>query len=54
MQKKNGTSMLDKYRGIPETVSIAAAIALHLWKRQMLISIEGGTVCDILLVQFVF
>lgn len=28
--------------------------ALHLWKRQMLISIAGGTVCYMLLVQLVF
>ena len=28
--------------------------ALHLWKRQMLVSIAGGTVCYMLLVQFVF
>lgn len=41
-------------RGIPEAISIAAVIALHLWKRQMLLSIAGGTVCYMLLVQFVF
>ena len=27
---------------------------LHLWKKQMLLSIAGGTVCYMLLVQFVF
>ena len=40
--------------GIPELISIAVVIALHLWKRQMLISIAGGTICYMLLVQFVF
>ena len=40
--------------GIPELISIAVVVALHLWKRQMLISIAGGTVCYMLLVQFVF
>lgn len=40
--------------GIPEMVSIAVVAALHLWKRQMLISIAGGTLCYMLLVQFVF
>lgn len=40
--------------GIPEMISIAVVVALHLWKRQMLISIAGGTVCYMLLVQFVF
>lgn len=40
--------------GIPEAISIALVILLHLWKRQMLISIAGGTVCYMLLVQFIF
>ena len=40
--------------GIPELVSIALVVALHLWKRQMLLSIAGGTVLYMLLVQFVF
>lgn len=41
-------------RGIPEFISIVVVIGLHLWKRQMLLSIAGGTVCYMLLVQFVF
>lgn len=41
-------------RGIPELISILAVIALHVWKRQMLLSIAGGTVCYMLLVQLVF
>lgn len=40
--------------GIPELISIAVVVGLHLWKRQMLFSIAGGTVCYMLLVQFVF
>lgn len=40
--------------GAPELISIALVIALHVWKRQMLLSIAGGTVCYMLLVQFVF
>ena len=40
--------------GLPEAVSIALVVALHLWKRQMLLSIAGGTVCYMLLVQLVF
>ncbi|MDE6186005.1 MAG: AzlD domain-containing protein, partial [Lachnospiraceae bacterium] len=35
-------------------LAILAVIMLHLWKRQMLLSIAGGTVCYMLLVQFVF
>lgn len=40
--------------GIPEAISIVFVILLHLWKRQMLISIAGGTICYMLLVQFIF
>lgn len=40
--------------GIPELISIALVVGLHLWKRQMLLSIAGGTICYMLLVQFVF
>lgn len=40
--------------GIPELIAIVVVVLLHLWKRQMLLSIAGGTVCYMLLVQFVF
>lgn len=40
--------------GIPEAISIALVVALHLWKRQILLSIAGGTFCYMMLVQFVF
>ena len=39
---------------IPEMLSIALVVARHRWKRQMLLSIAGGTVCYMLLVQLVF
>ena len=35
-------------------ISIVLVIVLHVWKRQMLLSIAGGTVCYMLLVQLVF
>ena len=40
--------------GIPELIAIVFVVALHLWKRQMLLSIAGGTVCYMLLIQLVF
>lgn len=40
--------------GLPEAIAIAVTAGLHLWKRQMLLSIAGGTVCYMLLVQLVF
>ena len=47
-------SLLTGSHGIPELISIALVVALHLWNRQMLLSIAGGTVCYMLLLQFVF
>ena len=40
--------------GLPELIAIVFTIGLHLWKRQMLISIAGGTVVYMLLIQLVF
>jgi len=47
-------SVLSGSHGLPELISIVLVVALHLWKRQMLLSIAGGTVCYMLLVQLVF
>ena len=47
-------SLFTGSHGLPEAISIAAVIGLHVWKRQMLLSIAGGTVCYMLLVQLVF
>lgn len=41
-------------RGIPELLAIALVIGLHLWKRQMLLSIAGGTIFYMALVQLIF
>ena len=40
--------------GLPELIAILLVVALHLWKRKMLLSIAGGTLCYMLLVQFIF
>lgn len=47
-------SIFEGSHGIPELISIGAVIGLHLWKKQMLLSIAGGTICYMLLVQLVF
>ena len=47
-------SLLSGSHGLPEAIAIAAVAALHLWKRQMLLSIAGGTILYMLLVQWVF
>ena len=40
--------------GLPELIACAVVAALHVWKRNSLLSIGGGTLCYMLLVQLVF
>ena len=40
--------------GIPELLGCAAVVLLHIWKRNTLLSIGGGTVLYMMLVQLVF
>ncbi len=40
--------------GIPEAIGCALVVGLHVWKRNTLLSIGLGTVCYMLLVQFLF
>lgn len=47
-------NLMQGSHGIPELLSLAAVAALHLWKRQMLLSIAGGTVFYMALVQRIF
>ncbi len=47
-------SLLTGSHGLPEAIAIAVVAALHLWKKQTLLSIAGGTVCYMLMVQLVF
>ena len=39
---------------IPEAIAIAAIVVLRVWKRNMLLSIAGGTVVYMALLQLVF
>lgn len=45
-------SLLQGNHGLFEFLSILATGALHLWKRQMLLSLAGGTICYMILLQF--
>lgn len=47
-------SVLSYSYGLPELVSLFITIFLHLWKRQMLLSIAGGTLCHMFLLQAIF
>ena len=40
--------------GLPELISVALVAVLHVWKRNTLFSIICGTVCYMVLIQFVF
>ena len=40
--------------GTPEIIGCIVVAGLHTWKRNTLLSIGAGTVCYMLLVQFVF
>ncbi len=40
--------------GVPELLAVLVVAALHLWKRNTLISIVGGTACYMVLVQLIF
>lgn len=45
--------ILSSPHGIPEAISIAVVAALHIWRKNTLLSIAAGTVLYMLLVQFV-
>lgn len=49
-----GVALLGGSHGIPELTAVTFVIILHKWKRQMLLSIAGGTILYMLLVQMVF
>ena len=48
------TDLSGPTHGLPELISVAVTAAVHLWKKNMLLSILIGTVCNMLLVQLVF
>lgn len=45
---------LAESHGIPEAIAIAVIVILHIWKRNMLLSIAGGTALYMVLLQLVF
>ena len=42
------------YHGIPDVIAVAVTVVLHLWKGNMFLSIGGGTILYMVLVQQVF
>lgn len=49
-----GISFVKMPFGLPELISVVLVVILHVWKRNTLLSIVGGTVCYMVLVQLVF
>lgn len=47
-------SLFKGNHAIPELIAIMVVALLHFWKRQMLLSIAGGTVFYMILVQLIF
>ena len=42
------------YHGIPDIIAVVVTLLLHLWKGNMFLSIGGGTILYMVLVQQVF
>ncbi len=49
-----GVSLTSAPFGLPELLACAVVVGLHVWKRNTVISIVGGTVVYMILVQMVF
>lgn len=49
-----GIDFLGGHHGLPEIICVLLVILLHKWRHNTLLSILGGTVCYMLLVQLVF
>ena len=47
-------SWLSGSHGAPELLATAAVVGLHLWKKNVLLSIAGGTALYMVLLQVVF
>ncbi|MBS6194305.1 MAG: AzlD domain-containing protein [Clostridiales bacterium] len=47
-------SFTEGNRGLPEIIALALVVGLHKWKHNTLLSILGGTVGYMILVQMVF
>ena len=49
-----GVTLAAEPYGLPEFLACGAVVALHVWKRNTLLSIAGGTVIYMILIQLVF
>ena len=49
-----GVSLTTPSYGLPELIAILCILGVHLWKKNTLLSIGGGTLVYMILVQYVF
>jgi branched-subunit amino acid transport protein AzlD len=49
-----GVSVAEAPHGLPEAIALAATVVLHLWRRNAVLSILGGTALYMVLVGAVF
>lgn len=49
-----GVTFVSSPYGLPELIACGVVVGLHIWKRNTAVSIVGGTVVYMLLVQMVF
>ena len=49
-----GVSITINPYGLPELIAIGVIVLLHIWRKNVLLSIAGGTIVYMLLVQYVF
>lgn len=47
-------SLLNGNHGIPQIIGILACVLLHLWRKNMLITIAGGTFVYMLILRYLF
>ena len=48
------TAILESTHGLPEALAVAVTVLLQLVLKNLLLTIAGGTICYMLLVQYVF
>ena len=49
-----GTTFVQIGNWLPQAISVALVVILHIWKKNTLLSIIAGTACYMVLVQLVF
>lgn len=47
-------NLLSSNHGLPELLSVLLVTVLHIWKRNVILSVGLGTICYMLLVRFQF